>query len=703
MIKKYRFLLGSSLIVLVGLCTLIRLNASQPSESPTRQPQKEEFILQLVSYILSEWHYNPKAVDDSLSVAVFDGYMSTLDFGKRFFTTADVAVLEKYRYDVDDQIMNGDLSFFNSSTQIFKERMRQVSSELDTLLKDPMDFTIDEYYTTEETTYPASREEMIDRWRKYLKYNILTRVYADEEIEREKASKDSTYTPRTYAEIETKAREGVLKNYHDYFRRMEKLSSDDWFSMYVNSLTTYYDPHTTYMAPEEEKEFNESMSGQMEGIGAVLQQKDGYITVSSIVPGGPAAKDGNLAAGDQILEVAQGDSLYVNIVGMMLDDAVEMIRGKKGTTVRLKVQKAADGSFREISIVRDVVEIDETFVRSAVVEKDGRKYGVIYVPKFYVNFEDKNARESAADLEKEIQHLKEEGVEGLVIDLRNNGGGALSGAVKMSGLFIDKGPVVSTKSRNGYPRSLNDDVEGLSWDGPMVVVINGLSASASEIFAGAMKDYNRAVIVGSPQTFGKGTVQNVIELDDMVRSELFGKEKLGALKLTIEKFYRVNGAGNQLHGVASDVVLPDAVSVLDMGEGTEKHVMGWDSIPSAGYDRLDNDFTPVINAARERVKKSPYFGLVNENLDWLKARREIKQVPLSMEKFREDDQKYKQEAKKFDSIGKYTSPYDYVSPRYELPQVEKDTILASKRASWHRDLKKDATLAESIEILSSMK
>ena len=703
MIKKYKFLLGSSLVVLVGLCTLIRLNASEPSQEPMRKPQKEEFILQLVTYILSEWHYNPKPIDDSLSSAVFDGYMSTLDFGKRFFTTADVAVLEKYRYTVDNQILDGDLSFFNNSTQIFKERMRQVSSELDTLLKDPMDFTAKEYYVTEEENYPASREEMIDRWRKYLKYNILTRVYADEEIEAEKAAKDSAYKPRTHSEIEAKAREGVLKNYHDYFRRMEKLSPDDWFSMYVNSLTTYFDPHTTYMAPEEEKEFNEAMSGQMEGIGAVLQQKDGYITISSIVPGGPAAKDGNLAAGDQILEVAQGDSLYVNIVGMMLDDAVEMIRGKKGTTVRLKIQKASDGSFREISIVRDVVEIDETFVRSAVVEKDGHKYGVIYVPKFYVNFENKDSREASSDLEKEINRLKEEGVEGLVIDLRNNGGGALSGAVKMSGLFIDQGPVVATKSRDGFPRMLNDQAVGMVWDGPMVVVINGLSASASEIFAGAMKDYNRAVIVGAPQTFGKGTVQNVVELDNMVRSKLFGDEKLGALKLTIEKFYRVNGAGNQLHGVASDVVMPDAVAVLDMGEGTEKYVMDWDSIPSAGYDRLDNDFTSVINSSRERVGKSPYFNVVKENIEWLKKRKEIKQVPLSMEEFRSDDKKYKQESKKFDQISQYSSPYNYVSPRYEIPMVEKDTVLASKRKSWHKDLKKDATLTESIDILSSMK
>ncbi|MDD4819956.1 MAG: S41 family peptidase, partial [Flavobacteriales bacterium] len=553
MIKKYRFLFAATLFALAGFSTLIQLNASNATpNNGSSKPEKDEFLLQLMTYMLSQWHYSPKAIDDSLSVAVYDGYTSTLDFGKRYFTQADMDILGKYRLDIDNQIQNGDLTFFHTSTSIFKGRMKEISTALDSILAKPMDFSVKENFNTEEKTFPATKAQMIDRWRKYFKYNVLTRVYADLQIEKDKAAKDSTYTAKNMAEIEAKAREGVRKNYQDYFKRMEEMKDEDWFSMFINTMTTYFDPHTSYMAPREEKDFNNKMSGQLEGIGAVLQQKDGYITISSIMPGSPSAKNGKLEVGDQILEVAQGDNEYVSIVGMQLDDAVDLIRGKKGTTVRLKVQKT-DGSFMEISIVRDVVEIEDTFVRSAVVEKDGKKYGVVYIPKFYVNFENKDGRESSADLAKEIEKLKKEGISGIILDLRNNGGGALSGAVNMGGLFINEGPIVMTKGKDGRSRSLNDTDPSVTWDGPLVILINGLSASASEIFAGAMKDYNRAIIVGSKQTFGKGTVQNVVELDNMVRSKLFGDETLGALKLTIEKFYRVNGAGNQLHGVKADV------------------------------------------------------------------------------------------------------------------------------------------------------
>ena len=696
LILRYKYLFAVTAVAVLGFSAAIRLHAA-----PADRPDKAQFLTQLVSYMIDQWHYAPKAIDDSLSVAVFDGYLGTLDFGKRYFTKGDSLILEKYRYDIDDQILAGDTAFFHSSTSIFKDRMDMVAGALDSLLARPMDFSLDEKLSVADSTYAADMDDVLDRWRLYLKYNVLTRLYADLKAEKDKAGKDSTYVAKSQEELEKKARESVLKNYRDYFKRLGELDAEDWFSMYLNAATTYYDPHTQYMAPRENEDFNASMSGQLEGIGAVLMQKDGYITVSSIVPGSPSAKSGQLVVGDQILEVGQGKDEYVSIVGMRLDDAVDLIRGKKGSTVRLKIQKA-DGSIVEVPLVRDVVEIEDTFVRSAVVTKDGKKYGVIYVPKFYVNFENKDGRESADDLAKEIAKLKEEGIDGIALDLRNNTGGALSGAVKMGGLFIEQGPIVQTKSRDGQIRVLADHDPAVAWDGPLVVLINGISASASEIFAGAMRDYNRAVIVGSRQTFGKGTVQNVVELDNMVRNKAFADDPLGALKLTIEKFYRINGAGNQIRGVRSDVEIPDMFAVLDMDEEQEKNAMPWDSIRPLAYDRLNNDFAPVIAKARARVAADPYFKQVQENVDWLKTRKENKEIPLSLDEFRREDEQYREEAKRFDLINKFKSSLQYVSPAYEKPLVEADSTLATKRKTWHDDLQKDATLQQAVEILSDM-
>lgn len=697
LIKKYKLLFAATLICLAGFSVIIRLNAA-----PQEKPQRDEFLMQLVSYILSEWHYSPKAVDDSLSKAVFDDYLKTLDYGKRYFTSSDIALLDKYKYDIDNQILESDMAFFRSATSVFKERLAQVSSSLDSLLAQPMDFNAQETLNTDQQDYAPDMKGVLERWRLYLKYNVLTRLYSDLKQEDKKAEKDSAYVKKSQAELEKKAREGVLKNYKDYFRMMDEFNDDDWFSMYMNAITGYFDPHTSYMAPRDEKDFNTRISGQVEGIGAVLQSKDGFTTISSIIPGSPSAKSGQLSIGDQILEVAQGNDEYVSIIGMRMDDAVDLIRGKKGTTVRLKVQKA-DGTIKEVPIVRDVVEIEETFVRSAIVEKDGRKFGIIYVPKFYVNFENKDSRESSADLKKELDYLKKEGVEGIAIDLRNNTGGALSGAVKMGGLFIEKGPIVQTKSRDGRARALSDTDPSVAWDGPLVVLINGVSASASEIFAGAMKDYNRAVIIGSKQTYGKGTVQNVIELDNMVRGKLFGDNPLGALKLTIEKFYRVNGSGNQIKGVASDIEIPDMLSILDIDESNENYAMSWDSIAPLPYSRLQGDFTPVIKRSRERVEANPYFVQVRENLKWLKERKENKTIPLSLENFRAEDLQYREDSKRFDLLDKFESPLTYVSPQHEKPLIETDTTLASKRKAWHNELKKDATLEEAVNILSEMK
>ena len=387
---------------------------------------------------------------------------------------------------------------------------------------------------------------------------------------------------KTFEELEKESREMTESSLDDIYEMMGDLDDSDWFSIFLNTMTMQFDPHTNYYAPKEKKRFDQIMAGKLEGIGARLQKKDDYTRVAELISGGPAWRGGELEVGDLILKVAQGDEEPVDIVGMRLDDAIEYIKGQKGTEVRLTVKKI-DGSIEVISIIRDIIELEETFVKSSVVDIDNRKFGVINLPKFYIDFNERNFRNSATDMEQEIERLKAENVEGLLIDLRNNGGGSLKTAIEISGLFINDGPVVQVKYRGEKPNIRSDKNKKIQWEGPLVVLVNELSASASEIFAAAMQDYNRAVIIGSKQSFGKGTVQNVLPLNNYFK---YPKD-LGALKMTIQKFYRINGGSTQLEGVVSDIAMPDKYTYFEIGERDEKNPLDWDKIEPAEYTPVD--------------------------------------------------------------------------------------------------------------------
>ena len=369
------------------------------------------------------------------------------------------------------------------------------------------------------------------------------------------------------------------------------------------------------MAPKDKKRFDISMAGKLEGIGARLQKKGDYTTVVELISGGPAWRSGELEVGDAIVKVGQADEPPIDIVGMRLDDAIEFIKGKKGTEVKLTIKKI-DGSIVVYSIIRDIVELEETFAKSTVVKMDNRTFGVIHLPKFYIDFNEKNFRNSATDMEQEIARLKEENIEGLLIDLRNNGGGSLKTAIEIAGLFIKDGPVVQVKYRGEKPNVRSDKNKKIQWDGPLVILVNELSASASEIFAAAMQDYNRAVIIGSKQSFGKGTVQNVLPLNNYFKYS----EDLGALKMTIQKFYRINGGSTQLKGVHSDIAMPDRYTYLDIGERDEKNPLPWDKIEPAKYVPLNiyANFHDVVNDSKKRIAANPQFKLIDKNAKWLK-------------------------------------------------------------------------------------
>ncbi|HEX8575746.1 MAG TPA: carboxy terminal-processing peptidase, partial [Flavobacterium sp.] len=507
---------------------------------------------------------------------------------------------------------------------------------------------------------------------------------------------------KTFAELEKETRESTSKSLDDFFSFVKDLDREDYFSVFVNAIAERFDPHTSYFAAEEKEKFDVSMSGSFFGIGARLQKKNDYTEISELISGGPAWREKELEPGDIILKVAQGDKEPVDIVGMKLDEVVKKIKGPKGTEVRLTVKKVTDGSIKVIKIVRDEVELEETYAKSSVVEKEGKLFGVIYLPKFYINFENKDSRDAAKDIALEVERLKKQGVQGIALDLRDNGGGSLKTVVDIAGLFIEKGPVVQVKSAGKKQDVLSDTDSKIQWDGPLVLMINNFSASASEILAAAIQDYKRGIVIGSKQSFGKGTVQNVINLNEFVRGNEYGD--LGALKTTTQKFYRINGGSTQLRGVESDVQMPDRYSYINIGERDLNNPMPWDKIEPASYSMWNqqNNFDQAIANSKKRLTQNPQFRLIDENAKWLSSRKDDNTYNLNIEKFKKQQEAIESEGKKYKAIKTYKNSLVFQSLPYEKALMEKDSVFKQKRERWHETLSKDVYVEEALNILSDL-
>jgi carboxyl-terminal processing protease len=505
---------------------------------------------------------------------------------------------------------------------------------------------------------------------------------------------------KDFAQLEIEARESTLKNYDDFYERLGDFDHTDWFATYLNSITQAFDPHTTYLPPRLKKDFDESISGKLEGIGAQLSYKNDYTKVARLISGGPAWRAGELEVGDIILKVAQGDGEPLDIVGMRLRNAIEFIKGKKGTEVQLTLKKI-DGSIQVISIIRDIVELEDTFVKSSIIEKDGKKFGVINLPKFYIDFNDRKARNCAKDMAIEIERLKKENIDGVLIDLRNNGGGSLPAVVEMAGLFIKDGPIVQVKYKGEKPIVQKDRDKSILWNGPMVVLTNEFSASASEIFAAALQDYKRAVIIGSKQTYGKGTVQSSMNLNRYYNYD----SDLGGLNLTIQKFYRINGGSTQLEGVKPDIILPSRYRYMDIGEKDYDNPLSWDQIPKANYDTWDNysNLDNVVSRSVERINTKPQFLLIEKNAKWLKKAQEDTTIYLNYDVYKSDIDDHALESKEYESLSKYSNNLTFNSPKYELPLIKKDSVLGVKRTAWHKNLSKDIYIEEGLNVLGDLK
>lgn len=526
---------------------------------------------------------------------------------------------KKYETRIDDEIKGADAAFFLAAGKNFNQRMEEVALVYSEFLLKPFDFTVDEEVVldADKLSYPATEAERKERWRKKLKYLTLERYVESLDI-REKNKGKEGFVVKTDEELEKEAREKVKKLMDRTFDRFRfKFSDDDKFNVFVNAITTTMDPHSEFFPPVDKRYFDEEMSGRFYGIGASLQYDEGNIKVASILTGSPAAKSGELQPGDFIQKVAQGKEEPTDLTGFVVTDAVKLIRGKKGTEVRLTVKKL-DGTIKVVTLIRDEIVQDETFARSAVVKTTGGKIGYIFLPEFYADFDNPNGNRSYIDVMKEVVKLKEEKVDGIVIDLRNNGGGSLYDVVQMAGLFIEDGPIVQVKDKENKASVLKDKDRNVLYTGPLAVMVNEFSASASEIFAAAIQDYGRGVVIGSTSTYGKGTVQRNIGLDSETGFSMSNSE-LGTVKLTLQKFYRINGGSTQLRGVASDIVLPDNLEYLKVREKDDEDALPWDEINKSPYSAWNSgyDLKTIQQLSSQRLENDVRFKLIKENTDWL--------------------------------------------------------------------------------------
>ncbi len=606
-VKRFA-ILPTSCLVLLLVCASAWA-AVQSTESLQLEPRMDQrYATNLATRFLTNWHYKDTRLDDDLSSVIFDQYLKLLDPNRNYFLARDVEHFERYRSSLDDALRHSDLQPAYDIFNVYVERVRErIAYSLD-IIHQPMDFTVDEYYEFDRSEAPwaESEAELDDLWRKRIKNDYLRLMLTDKEPE---------------AIVET-----LEERYDGMNRRINELKTEDVFQFFMNAFAQSIEPHTSYLSPRTSENFEISMKLSLEGIGALLGRVNEYTTISSVVPGGPAEQDGRLQAGDRVIAVGQGEAgKMVDVIGWRIDDVVELIRGPKGSVVRLEVlpeDASVSGPSSTIDIVRNEVKLEEQAAKSKIIEvpvegtEEIVKIGIIDLPVFYLDFNGRaqnrpDYRSSTRDVRRLIGELKEQGVAGLVIDLRDNGGGSLLEATTLTGLFIDKGPVVQVRNSNGRI-SLEEDVEaGMAWEGPLAVLVNRYSASASEIFAAAVQDYGRGLVIGEP-TFGKGTVQSLLDLDDYAPSD---SPAMGQLKITMAQFFRVNGGSTQSRGVVPDIRFPSAGDPLEYGERSLDNALPWSSIDPARYQPA-GDLSRLVAVAESRFE-----GRVeaDEEFNWLLA------------------------------------------------------------------------------------
>lgn len=668
------------------------------------QPEREKVIQSTVLNILNQAHFDPKVLNDEFSKEAFNVFLEYIDGRKRFFTQEDIMLLKVYELQIDDQATQGSLEFFDLAISLLEKRIDQCETLYQEILSHPMDFTIHEQFEfdPEKKTYPKDNNDLKETWRKMLKFEVMEGIESrtNRQLEQKDVKKLSD------EEIEKEARNDVKQTFEEWYKNFRKVNRNDRFEAYLNTFTHIFDPHTDYYNPKEKQDFDISMSGKIEGIGARLRTDGDLTQIVSIVPGGPAWKNKEIEVNDHIVKVTQKDKEPVDIFGMRIDDVVQMIRGEKGSFVILTIKKK-DGTIKDIEIERDIVITEESIARSVILNLEGgiENIGYIHLPKFYSDFEGgPEGTSCAVDVAKEIEKLKANNVNGIILDLRSNGGGSLRDVVDMSGLFIKDGPIVQVKPRDRKAYVYKDEDPTVQYSGPLIVLINSFSASASEILAAAMQDYGRAIIVGS-QSFGKGSVQRFIDLDQALRGNNEFKP-LGQVKITMQKFYRIDGGSTQLKGVVPDITLPDRYDKIDVGEREYPHAMGWSEIAGLQYnqevyktDKIDY----LTNRSQARIEQNNQFALIKDQANWFKSSRDETSYSLNIETYRDLLKSRKEKSEKFDAIMSSDIPSLIVKNlEQDKQKINFDPTTIARNESWIGAIKKDIYLEESLQIMKDL-
>ncbi len=695
--------------------------------------EKDNLLLQTLLGGIQQLHYSPNEVDDDFSKQVFDLYIERLDNGRRWLTASEMEMLKAYEMQIDDAVTNPNYEFFEKSVELKKAGLARAESYYKEILKTPFDFTKMEEIELDgdKKAFAKDEAQLKEYWRKTLKYDVMTRLATkleqqEEAREKEIDKMDADGNPKeekslmkekeerkellskSKEDLEIEAREKTLERYDDWFERLNQERRSDYMSNYLNAITNVFDPHTSYYLPKDKENFDINMSGTLEGIGARLQQGDEYTKVTDIIPGGPAWRGKELEKEDLIMKVTQGgdsDEEPLDVTGLRIDDVVAKIRGKKGTEVILTV-KRVDGTVKDISIIRDVVILDEGYAKSVTLNYTDvvDNIGYIKLPRFYADFNRRGGRSCAVDVAKEIEKLNAKNVNGIILDLRNNGGGSLRDVVTMSGLFIEEGPIVQVKARNRKPEVLTDDDPSVQYDGPLIVMVNEFSASASEILAAALQDYGRAVIVGSNNTFGKGTVQRFFDLDSAIRGNEDLKP-LGEVKMTIQKFYRINGGSTQLKGVTPDIVLPDNFTYIPTGEQDNEYAMKWTEIPAVDYEqnvRSVDNLSQLIAKSKKRVANSEVFQKVDKNAKRLKEQRDDTNSTLGIKEYITELDMLEKEAEVYKDIFTPIEALTVENLAVDLEEINVDESKKARNEDWLKSIKKDAYIQEALHIIKDM-
>ncbi len=683
------------------LAMLIVFSLGSSSAQVTRDPldlaaKRQRLLTFLVRQQLVVNHFSHKDFDDSLSSAAFELYLKQLDSQKRFLVAEDIRFLSGYAKRLDDEMVSGHIEFPRACREVLKRRIGQVRQMVGKIMAAGFDFSQEEELETdpEKLAFCRTPDELYQRWRRTLKYQVLWRYLEMQGEEAQKGNGSKGKNPgRVDLELMKQAEARVLRSTEHLLDRLQGIEEEDYLDRYYDAICRAYDPHTNYLPPEEIEDFEISMKGSLEGIGATLREEDGFIKVVSIVPGSPAYRQGQLQAEDLILKVAEGEGEPIDVTDSRLRDAVRLIRGKKGTEVRLTIRKP-QGTEMVVPIIRGVVQIEETFVRSTVLDSvpgiDGR-FGYIKIPTFYRDFSpqknEKTVRNSTDDVRRALQEMARRKTDGIIVDLRNNGGGSLVDAVQIAGLFIPEGPIVQIKNSVGELDVLSDEDPEVWYKGPVVVLVNRFSASASEILAGALQDYRRAVVLGGDRTHGKGTVQAVINLNQAVPSlGLDLIQPLGAMKITTQKFYRISGLSTQVQGVEPDILLPDRLAYLKSGERYADYALAWDSVPPASFapwQKGTGKLDLLREKSRKRLEADSRYRQILDHARRNEQRSENSRFPLSLEALRAE-------------LGEMQALKED-SDLFDPPSAGSSSV-----AEWRGGLSKDFDVGEAVHVLDDL-